>query len=144
MLFRSRIVGPTVFFDSAPRQVCAVKLPRTNTPLHALTTLNDITYVEAARALATRLLNDATSPKSRLQLAWHRLLARPATAEELRVLLDSLGRYQSRFTANPAAAEELLKIGESPRDSRFSPPELAAYTVVCSTLLNLDETLTKE
>ena len=56
--FWRRIVGPTVFFDSAPRQVCAVKLPRTNTPLHALTTLNDITYVEAARALATRLLND--------------------------------------------------------------------------------------
>lgn len=142
--FWRRIVGPTVFFDSAPRQVCSVKLPRTNTPLHALTTLNDVTFVEAARALATRLLRDASSPEARLQLAWQRLLARPASPEELRVLLDSLGRYQARFTENPAAVEQLLNTGESPRDRQLPAPELAAYTVVCSTLLNLDETLTKE
>lgn len=56
--FWRRIVGPTVFFDAAKRQTCSVKEARTNTPLHALTTLNDITYVEAARAMAQRVLQD--------------------------------------------------------------------------------------
>lgn len=142
--FWRRIVGPTVFFDTTPRQVCNVKPPRTNTPLHALTTLNDITYVEAARALATLILQQASTPSDRVDLAYRRLLCRVPTSEERQIFLNAILRYIRRFEQDTTAADSLLKAGESRLDKTIPRAELAAYTVVCSTLLNLDETLTKE
>jgi hypothetical protein len=142
--FWRRIVGPTEFFDSAPRQTCVVKPTRTNTPLHALTTLNDVTYVEAARSLAQRVLAAGSSPEARLDLAFRRVLARRPGSAERAVLLAGLARVRGQFAAEPAAARKFLAAGESKRDERLDPFEHAAWAAVCLAIFNLDEALTKE
>jgi hypothetical protein len=143
--FWRRIIGPTIFFDSAPRQTCIVKPTRTNTPLHALTTLNDVTYVEAARALAERVLSDAgPTPDERVEFAFRRVLVRRPSAAEKKVLVASVERVRRQFAADPAAARKFVAIGESKRNEKLDPVEHAAYTALCSAILNLDEALTKE
>jgi hypothetical protein len=143
--FWRRIVGPTLFFDSARRQTCVVKTTRTNTPLQALTTLNDVTYVEAARALAQRVLRTAgPSPERRVELSFRLVLARGPTAEEEQALLASIERLRREFAKDPAAAKKLLQVGESKRDETLDPVEHAAYTALCNSILNIDEALTKE
>jgi hypothetical protein len=143
-VFWRRIIGPTLFFDVANRQTCTVKTPRTNVPLHALLTLNDTTYIEAARALAQRVMIAETDSPRRLNLAFKRVLGRDPNAGELAVLTRALDRHAATYTADPAAANSLLAIGASPRAAALDPAEHAAWTLVCSTLLNLDESLTKE
>jgi hypothetical protein len=143
--FWRRIIGPTMFFDTAPRQTCWVKQVRTNTPLHALVTLNDVTYVEAARALAERvLLTAGPQPTKRVELAFRLVLGRRPTAEETRVLCGAVDRAGREFTEHPEAAWKLLRVGESPANPALAPVEHAAYAVVCHAILNLDEALTKE
>jgi len=143
--FWRRIVGPTGFFDAAPRQVCVVKPTRTNTPNHALTTLNDVTFVEAARALAQRVIHDAgPSPAARVEAAYRLVTARRPTGEEKAVLLAGLERVRGEFAADPKAAEAFLSVGESPRDRRIDAVEHAAYAAVAQAILNLDEALCKE
>jgi hypothetical protein len=142
--FWRRIVGPTVFFDAAKRQVCQVKPQRTNTPMHALTTLNDVTFVEAARALAQRLLLEPGSDEDRFQRAGKLLLARSPAPAEVAIWRRGLTRADTAFRSDPAAAEKLLAQGEAPRDPSIDPVRHAAWTTLCLTLLNLDETLTKE
>jgi hypothetical protein len=143
--FWRRIVAPTEFFDTASRSTCWVKQTRTNSPLHALVTLNDTTYVEAARALAERVLTTAgPRPEQRLELAFRLVLARRPGAEEASVLLAGLERARREFCGNPAAAQKLLRVGESPSNPTLDPVEHAAYAAVCSALLNLDEALTRE
>jgi hypothetical protein len=122
-----------------------VKQLRTNTPLHALTTLNDVTYVEAARALAQRVLTEGlNSTADRVRRAFQYVLAREPSAAETDVLMDGIERYRELFREDVEAARELLAVGESSADSSLDPGEHAAYTVLCSTILNLDEALTKE
>jgi Protein of unknown function (DUF1553)/Protein of unknown function (DUF1549)/Planctomycete cytochrome C len=143
-VFWRRIVGPTLFFDVASRQTCTVRTPRTNVPLHALLTLNDITYVEAARALAVRVATSGASDTDRLRWLYQEVVGRlPDTAEQDR-LLESLRRYQQRFTAEPERARELVGIGEVRIPTSLDPASQAAWTVVCSTVLNLDEALNVE
>ncbi len=144
-VFWRRIVGPTMFFDTANRQTCTVRTPRTNVPLHALLTLNDTTYLEAARALAQRLLQtpDLDAP-ARLDLAARRVLNRSLESEERTRLVASLARHRSHFEKNPDQAARLLATGESPRNPAQSPTELATWTLISHTLLNLDEALSKE
>ncbi len=142
--FWRRIVGPTMFFDTGSRLVCAVKPTRTNSPLHALTTLNDVTFVEAARVLAGRVMRRAASPEERLELAFRHVLARDPRPEETATLLAGLARVRAEYGTNPQAADELLNVGESPREADLPAVEHAAWTAVCLALLNLDETLTKE
>ncbi|MBV8315854.1 MAG: PSD1 domain-containing protein [Planctomycetaceae bacterium] len=143
--FWRRIVGPTEFFDNAARQTCVVKPTRTNTPLHALTTLNDVTYVEAARAMAERVLTTAgSSPDERVELAFRLVLARKPTAEEARVLLASVARVGREFAADREAAKKYLAAGDSPRNQALDPVEHATFAVLCSAILNLDEALIKE
>jgi hypothetical protein len=139
-----RIVGPTSFFDTASRQVCTVKSVRTNTPLHALATLNDTTYVEAARALAQRVLERPGTPAERVATAFQLAAARQPSDEEKRILLTSLARLRSVYDADPAAAARLLKVGDSPRNPKLDAQEHAAYAALCTLILNLDETLTKQ
>ena len=133
-----------MFFDVASRQTCTVQTPRTNVPLHALLTLNDVTYVEAARALAQRVLQSEPKDVGRITLACQRVLGRPPTASEKKILLRGLKRYRQQFAANPPTATQLLCVGESPRDASLDSVEHAAWTVLCSMVLNLDEALTKE
>ncbi|MBI5760127.1 MAG: DUF1549 domain-containing protein [Planctomycetales bacterium] len=143
--FWRRIVGPTVFFDVAARQTCQVKVARTNTPLHALVTLNDVTYVEAARTLAQRvLLGTATDDTGRLTEAFRRCTSRPPKPNELAVLTKRLQALREAFSKDAAAAKKLIAVGESKADEKLNPVELAAYTSVASLLMNLDETITKE
>lgn len=143
--FWRRIVGPTEFFDSAPRQTCVVKPTRTNTPLHALTTLNDPTFVEAARALAERVLksNDA-QPAARVERMFRVVLGRKPSAEETQVLVASLNRVQREFAGQREAAKQFLSVGESQRAQAIDPIEHAAYTALASAIFNLDEALVRE
>jgi hypothetical protein len=132
-----------MFFDAAPRTVCTVKPSRTNTPLHALTTLNDVTYVEAARVLAERALDRESSDASRLAFVYSRVLARSPEQAEAAVLLDGLARHRAQFNAAPAAATQLVSIGETPANPNLPAVEHAAWTALCLAVLNLDETLNK-
>lgn len=144
-VFWRRIIGPTIFFDVAARQTCAVKTPRTNTPLHALATLNDITYVEAARAMAERvLLTGEATDAARLEHAFRLATARRPSATEQQVLTASLSRLRAQYAADQPAALRLLAVGESQRDARLAAAEHAAWAGLGLLLLNLDETVTKE
>ncbi len=142
-VFWRRIIGPTMFFDTQSRSTCVVKPTRTNTPLHALATLNDPTYVEAARALAERALQ-AAGDDARLDLAFRRVLARRPSAEERSILLTGLARLRREFAARPGDAMKLLQVGESKRNGALEPVEHAAWASLCLSLLNLDEAVTRE
>lgn len=144
--FWRRIIAPTMFFDSASRQVCTVRPSRTNSPLHALVTLNDVTYVEAARVLAARQLARLGEAASAEQLAdslLRAVLIRPAREPERKILAAAIRRWEQYYTEHPQQAEALLSVGEAPRPSGPAA-RLAALTAVANTILNLDETLTKE
>lgn len=141
--FWRRIVAPTLFFDVASRQTCTVRNPRTNTPLQALLLLNDTTFVEAARVLAGRLCA-IPSPHQRIEHLFQRVLNRAPSPAEFRVLENAVGRHRASFESDPEAATLLLKTGDAPNPPGITPAELAAWTLVCSTVLNLDEALSKE
>ena len=143
--FWRRIIGPTIFFDESKRQTCQVRRSRTNTPLHALITLNDITYIEAARALAQRVLIEGGSDdKARTAYAFRLATARAPKPNERAVLLKSIQKLRVTYANDPAAAKALLTIGDSKRDEKLNPTDHAAYTVLCNMILNLDEVITRE
>ena len=107
--------------------------------------MNDPTYVEAARHLAQRMIKEGgTTIESRLTHGFHILLARDPSTQELQILTDAIERSIQDFTKDTEAAKQLLTIGEAKTDTKLNPAELAAYTTVASTLINLDETITKE
>jgi hypothetical protein len=145
--FWKRTVAPPFMaaFDAASRDRCTVRESRTNTPLQALNLLNDVTFVEAARGLAQRVLKEeGLTTEARLALAFRAATARPPTHDELAVLLDDFRDHCSHFRADLEAARAFIRQGESPRDPALDESELAAYTAVATLILNLDETLTKE
>jgi hypothetical protein len=142
--FWRRIIGPPEFFDSAARQTCTVRQTRTNSPLHAFTTMNDPTYVEAARTLAQHVMREKSSPEERIDLAMQRVVSRAPSAEERAVLIEALERLTKEYSADRPAALKLLAVGESKRDETLDPVEHAAYTGACMEILNLDEAITKE
>jgi len=136
-----------MIFDTADREVCSVKRRLTNTPLQALTMLNDPTYVETARALASQsmgLSSQFESDADVTQWMFRRILARSPDAAENQQLQGSLVNYRVHFQRLPSAAQELIHVGESPVDAGLDAIELAARTTLVSLILNLDETLTKE
>ncbi|PQO41881.1 PSD1 and planctomycete cytochrome C domain-containing protein [Blastopirellula marina] len=142
-VFWRRIVGPTMFFDVANRQTCSVKTAITNTPLHALTTLNDITYIEAARGLATRVIHASDDPAQRLREVFLLLTSREADERELAILLERYQQLNTAFAQDQESALKLLAIGETPRDESIDVAELATMTALCNTLMNLDEALSR-
>jgi hypothetical protein len=132
-------------FDAPGRETCRVRRARTNTPLQALALLNDVTYVEAARVLAQRMLTEGGStPQARIAYAYRRALGRRPTPTETHILVAGLQRRLAKYRADPDAAMKLVSVGDTPRDPQLDVPELAAYTLTASILLNLDETITKE
>ena len=141
--FWRRIVSPTMFFDISQRNVCEVKDKLTNTPLHALVTLNDIGYVEAGRALAVRVMNEKGN-NERIQKIYSFVLGRPASEKELKVLNESLNKFQTKYKANPQLAEEYLKVGEFKTPEDLDKVEVASLANLALMILNLDESLTKE
>ncbi|PQO35255.1 chromosome segregation protein [Blastopirellula marina] len=142
-VFWRRIVGPTMFFDVANRQTCSVETAITNTPLHALTTLNDVAYIEAARGLASRVILENKQPDDRIREVYSYLLSRPPSEQELEIVRRRLELLVAEFNGNPAKAQELLSIGESKPNDSIPPVELAAYTALCNALMNLDEVLNR-
>ena len=144
-VFWRRIVAPTVFFDNATRQTCAVRVLRTNTPLHSLLTLNETTYVESARTLAQLLLEDRSLDDStKLKTAFQQIVCREIAPVEFTVFQRGLARSRSEYNADRAAATALLCVGGSKRNESLDPAEHAAWTSLCLAILNLDETLTHE
>jgi hypothetical protein len=129
-------------FDSAGREACTVRESRTNTPLQALTLMNEVTFVEAARKMAERALKE--SPSDPAGYAFLLATARRPNEKEAAMLRESLNHFRDRFQTNRAAAEKLLKEGDSPADAAIDKAELAAHASLCSLIMNLDETLTKE
>ncbi len=143
--FWRRIIAPTMFFDSASRQTCTVKTSRTNTPLHALQTLNNVAYVEAARALAQLALTaNVDSDRERIDFIMQRALARKANDAEFDVLSGGLHRTRKQFTGAPQEAVRLISMGQSPRNESLDATEHASWTALCLAVLNFDETLTRE
>jgi Protein of unknown function (DUF1553)/Protein of unknown function (DUF1549)/Planctomycete cytochrome C len=129
-------------FDAPSRESCCVERPITNTPLQALALMNDVQYVEAARAFAQRILNAAAADDDgRLALAFRTATSRSPRAGESVVLRDLLAAQRAEYAAAPDAARALLAHGESPRDERLEIGEHAAWTVIANLLLNLDETI---
>jgi hypothetical protein len=134
-----------VAFDAAPRETCIVRETRTNTPLQALDLMNDVTYVEAARKLAERMVHEGgDEPAERMAHGFRLATAREPDTREQAILLRAFQRYLDRYQTRPADAEMLLSMGDSPRDESIPPRELAAYAAVSSMILNLDEVITKE
>jgi ubiquinone/menaquinone biosynthesis C-methylase UbiE len=140
--FWRRTVGPTNLFDTAARLVCEVKPVRTNTPLHALVTLNDVTYAEAYRVLAERVLREGGSDR----IGWLFKLATARTIQprERAVLERTHERLLAQYRADPKAAEQKLRAGEWRVPNDLPAAELAALAGVCSLVLNLDEVITRE
>jgi hypothetical protein len=134
--FWRRSIAPTFLFDSAQRRVCEVGMSRTNTPLQALTLLNDQTMMEAAQALAKQALATPGDSQSRLNLLARRILSRSATQSEISVLQRELERAVKHYQTTPADAAKYL--------GQKTSPDLAAYTLVASLVLNLDEAITHE
>ncbi|MBV8550168.1 MAG: DUF1553 domain-containing protein [Acidobacteriaceae bacterium] len=131
-------------FDAPDREKCTARRGVTNTPLQALVLMNDPTYVEASRALAERDLRDAAPAEAdRIRYAFRLATDREPSPQEF-TILDALYKKQIvHYEKNRAAAEKLLSSGESKRNPKFDAAELAAWTMVSSTILNMDETITK-
>ena len=142
--FWRRTVGPANMFDTSNRQACRVRLQPTTTPLHALTTLNDPTWVEAARVLAEHCCQSANDLDARLQRAFRQVIGRPAGERELTVLRRAYDKQLKYYAADASAAQSLLSVGAAPHDETLPPAEHAALSAVCLGIFNLDEALTRE
>ncbi len=131
-------------FDAPDREKCTARRTITNTPLQALVLMNDPTYVEAARALAQKDLAEAgpTAPE-RIRYVFRLATDRDPSAQETGILDKLYQREHAHYADAKEAAQKLLTVGESKPDPRFDPAELAAWTLVASAVLNMDESITK-
>ncbi len=131
--------------DTADREYCAVRPKFTNTPLQALTLLNDVTFVEAARKLGERiLLEGGVTDAERVRFGFRTVATREPTAREVRVLTAALNEYREEFRAQPKAAPVVLKVGESVVAKGLDVGEVAAAAALANVLLNLEEVTTRE
>ena len=144
--FWKRTVPPPMLmnFDAAHRETCVVRDSRTNTPLQALNLMNDVTFVEAARALGQRMMREAgTEPSARLRHGFRLVVARDPTAAEARILLGSLRFHRDLFATDPDRAKKYLAIGDMRSDPELKSDELAAYAAVASLVLNSDAAISR-
>jgi hypothetical protein len=142
--FWRRTIGPANMFDASNRQTCKVRSSITSTPLHALTTLNDPTWVEGARVLAAGAIKASPDVDGRLTHAFRRVVSRVPTDFDLVALRRMLTRQREFYAADPAAAKALVSVGASPKDEALDPVDHAALAAVCLAIFNLDEALTRE
>ena len=132
-------------FDAAIREAHEVRIVSTNTPLQALDLMNDVTYVEASRVFAERVMREGgKTPRDRINWAFRAATARQPDLLERGVLLDAFEQALATFTKKPEDALKFVSHGEHPRDPYLNVPELAAYSTVTSLILNLNQTITKE
>ena len=140
------VTNPTMLaFDASTREACMVRPSRTNTPLQALTLMNDVTFTEAARVLAERVLSSPQAGDApRLKRAFLLTISRPPTVAESTILLANLKHQRSAFTRAPQAAAKLAATGDTPRRPGLDDREVATWTTLSSLLLNLDEAISRE
>jgi hypothetical protein len=145
--FWKRTVMPPAMqvFDASSRESCTVRETRTTTPLQALNLMNDTTYVEAAKLMAQRMLSEGgTNAEDRLAMGLRLAAGRRPDDSEMRLLLDNLQTQLGYFRSHPQETAQLLAVGAKPSDTKLKAEELAAYTVIASLILNLDEVITKQ
>ncbi len=142
--FWRRTVSPANMFDASARQACRVRASVTSTPLHALVTLNDPTWVEAARVLAEACLVTFPSVREQLSEAFIRVVCRRPRSGELDLLVEAYERQATIYREDSAGALAVVSSGESSRSESLGLVEHAALTSVCLLILNLDEALTRE
>jgi len=131
-------------FNAPSREVCTVRRERTNTPLQALVTLNDPQFVEAARYLAQTMVKESAGDAAvAISAIGQCLLGRDFNTQEQQIILANQADYLSYYQAHPDDAAALIKVGETPADDSIEAPLLAAWTMTCNQLMNLDEVLTK-
>jgi hypothetical protein len=131
-------------FDAPGREECTADRPRSNTPLQSLVLMNDPEFVEAARAFGEQILQrGGATAGERLAWAFRRALSRPPRTSEAAVLTDLLAAHGAEYRRDPHAADEFLAIGAHPVPARIDHVELAAWTSVCRTILNIHETITR-
>jgi hypothetical protein len=131
-------------FDAPDRMSCTVRRSPTNTPLQALATLNDEQSLECAKMLAARTMQEATGTQERLAKLFRRVTGRTPTSDDLRTMNGGLARLIERYSAAPEDAAALLLQGATPPPAGLHPPELAAWMLVASAVLNLDETIVRD
>jgi len=145
--FWKRTVPPAAMtiFDAPDREKCISRRPRTNTPLQALALMNDPTYVEAARALAQKAMEQSGGNATAIvRTAFRRVAAREPSAAETRLLVKLAETGRAQYRRDPESARRLVSTGESMPPPGLDAVELAAWTTVASAILNLDEVITKE
>lgn len=141
---RTRFNPSLATFDAPARESCTAKRPRTNTPLQALALMNEVTYVEAARALALNMIQSSPSPEERLKTGFERAFARGPEPEELSILTSALQQHLQHYKSLPQEAERLIRIGASPLPKDIPDVDVAAYTLIANTLFTLDAFITRE
>ena len=128
-------------FDAPTREECTATRSRSNTPKAALVLLNDPTFVEAARALAERVLKEAGDDPARIDALWRHAVSRRPDSAEQKLVADLLARRRTEYAADHAAARALLAVGLAPRDTSLDDVELAAWTATARAVLNLHEAI---
>jgi len=142
--FWRRTIGPVNMFDSSDRQACRVKPGQTSTPLHALTTLNDPTWVEAARFLAEQVMQGKDELPERIEYAFRLVNSENPSPSKLDILKAAYEEQVNIYHKSPDDAEKLLAVGDKKRNPNLPLPEHAALTNLCLAILNLDQSLTRE
>ena len=145
--FWKRTISPPLMqvFNAAGREMCSMRQENTNTPMQALAVLNETSFVEAARGLAERMIREGGERAGdRVCYGFKLLMARQPDLARQQILLAGLNDYQSHFNAHEDDARALIDVGDSIADAAIPAPELAAYTMVASVMLNLDEAITRE
>ena len=131
-------------FDASTREECTVQRPRSNTPLQALVLLNDPTFVEAARALAAKILqNTGSTDEARIEAMVFHVLSRTPNPEEFKLVRDLVQQHRSQYAEEPTAVADLLAVGQFQHSDAVDSAELAAWTSVARAILNLNETITR-
>ena len=124
-----------------PREVCVVGRGRTNTPLQALVLLNDVQFVEAARALAQSVAVKHEALDDRITEAYLRLTGRRPAATELETLTKNYHEQRALFASGEQDPARFIELGDSTAESKLVPADLAALAVTCQVILNLDATI---
>lgn len=131
-------------FDAPSRQECTAERSTSNTPMQALTLLNDPTYVEAARVFATRIVKEGgQTAEDRIKWAYRQTLSRLPQQNELQIMSDLFQKHKTDYTNNPDAAKRLVSVGQASASKGIEPTEHAAWISVARVILNLHETITR-
>ena len=131
-------------FDAPTREACVIRRPITNTPLQALVLWNDEQFVEASRVLAQRTIAEDAGDAAQIVTMFRRCTGREPDPEDLAQLQSALAHFRTRYADAPEDAAQLLQVGEAPVPEEIDPSELAAWTVIASSILSLHETITQD